>query len=209
MSAAAVPAASPIERHSSCISRPYVFIGLPWSRRSGSVLSGAVSADSNPAMPALPLGTLVVSDSGSETGAASRVHVWADAVRCGQLDRAQCSDQHIRSSSGTLFECLRGSGRRGHATPTLVGMTIEVVLESEVTDLERAAVAEVFETAGIQADVQSAYVRRSADLLPWIIEIIVTGVGARFMWAAAAGAGDEAGRDAWKGLKKLITGLYE
>jgi len=28
-------------------------------------------------------------------------------------DRAQCSDQHIHSSSGTLFECLRGSGRRG------------------------------------------------------------------------------------------------
>jgi hypothetical protein len=88
-------------------------------------------------------------------------------------------------------------------------MTIEVVLESEVTDVERAAVAEAFESAGIQADVQGAYVRRSTDLLPWIIEIIVTGVGARFMWAAAAGAGDEAGRDAWKRLKKLITDLYE
>jgi hypothetical protein len=60
-----------------------------------------------------PLGTLAVSDSGSETGAASRVHVWPDAVTCGQLDRAQCSDRHIHSSSGSLFECLRGSGRRG------------------------------------------------------------------------------------------------
>ena len=29
------------------------------------------------------------------------------------------------------------------------------------------------------------------------------------MWAALAGAGDEAGRDGWKGLKRLITGLYE
>jgi len=27
-----------------------------------------------------PFGTLVVSDSGSETGAASRVHAWPDAV---------------------------------------------------------------------------------------------------------------------------------
>ena len=35
--------------------------------------------------PAIQLGTLVVFDSGSETGAASRVHVWPDAVRYGQL----------------------------------------------------------------------------------------------------------------------------
>ena len=57
--------------------------------------------------------TSMVSDSGSETGAASSAHMRPAAVRCGQLDRAQCSDQHIHSSSGTLFECLRGSGRRG------------------------------------------------------------------------------------------------
>ena len=88
-------------------------------------------------------------------------------------------------------------------------MTVEVILESEVTDAERAAVAAAFESAGVQADVQGACIRHSADLLPWLIEIIVTGVGARFMWAAAAGAGDEAGRDVWKALKKLITGLYE
>ena len=30
--------------------------------------------------PAIPLGTLMVSDSGSETGAASRAHAWPDAV---------------------------------------------------------------------------------------------------------------------------------
>ena len=57
--------------------------------------------------------TSMVSDSGSETGAASSAHMRPAAVRCGQRDRAQCSDQHIHSSSGTLFECLRGSGRRG------------------------------------------------------------------------------------------------
>jgi len=37
----------------------------------------------------------------------------------------------------------------------------------------------------------------------------VAAAAGRFMWAAAAGAGDEAGRDGWKGLKRLITGLYE
>jgi hypothetical protein len=57
--------------------------------------------------------TSMVSDSGSETGAASSAHMRPAAVRCGQLDRAQCSDQHIYSSPGALFECLRGSGRRG------------------------------------------------------------------------------------------------
>ena len=101
------------------------------------------------------------------------------------------------------------SGRRGHVTPTLIDMTVEVILESEVTDVERAAVAQVFESAGIPADVEGAYIRRSADLLPWIIEITVAATATRFMWAAVGGAGDEAGRDAWKGLKMLITGLYE
>jgi len=85
-------------------------------------------------------------------------------------------------------------------------MTVEVILESEVADVEREAVTEVFESAGIQAEVRGAYVRRSADLLPWIIEITVAG---RFVWAAIGGAGDEAGRDGWKALKRLITRLYE
>lgn len=88
-------------------------------------------------------------------------------------------------------------------------MTVEVMLESEVTDGERAAVAEVFASAGIEADVKGACIRHSAGLLPWIIEIAVTVSAARFIWAAVAGAGDEAGRDAWKGLKRLITDLYE
>jgi hypothetical protein len=39
-----------------------------------------VSAGSNPAMPRHCSATSVMSDSGSETGAASRAHVWPDAV---------------------------------------------------------------------------------------------------------------------------------
>jgi hypothetical protein len=86
-------------------------------------------------------------------------------------------------------------------------MAIEVSLEAEATAADRAAVAGVFESADIQADVRADYIRRSIDLLPWLIVISV--VTARFLWAAVGGAGDEAGRDAWKGLKGLITGLYE
>src|SRR6266568_848573 len=51
-----------------------------WSWLGLSVLSGAVSAGSNPAMPRHCSATSVVSDSGSETGAAGRAHVWPDAV---------------------------------------------------------------------------------------------------------------------------------
>jgi hypothetical protein len=59
--------------------------GIELTRGALRLSSGAVSAGSNPAMPRLPcpgpmLGTSVVSDSGSETGAASRAHVWPDAV---------------------------------------------------------------------------------------------------------------------------------
>lgn len=88
-------------------------------------------------------------------------------------------------------------------------MTVEVIFESGATDAERAAVAEVFESAGIQADVQGTYIRRSADLLPWLIEFTVAWTIVKFLGAAAAGAADEAGRDAWKWLKRLNTGLYE
>ena len=39
-------------------------------------------------------------------------------------------------------------------------MTIEVMLDSEVTDAERAAIAEVFKSVGIKVDIQAAYIRR-------------------------------------------------
>jgi len=89
---------------------------------------------------------------------------------------------------------------------TLAGVTVEVSLEAEASAADRAAVAGVFESVGIRADVQATYIRRSADLLPWLI---VIAVAVRFLWAAVGGAGDEAGRDAWKGLKWLVAGLYE
>jgi hypothetical protein len=53
------------------------------------------------------------------------------------------------------------------------------------------------------------FIRRSTSVLPWIIEIVVGGAIGKFLWAAAAGAGDEAGRDGWKALKRLIIQLYE
>lgn len=69
--------------------------------------------------------------------------------------------------------------------------------------------AEVFESAGIRAVVRGDLIRRSAGLAPWFIEITAAWTIAKFLGAAAAGFADEAGRDGWKGLKRLITELYK
>jgi hypothetical protein len=46
---------------------------------------------------------------------------------------------------------------------------LDVMLETECTDADIAAVSEVFESAGIPADVSAVYARRSAGPLPWVI----------------------------------------
>lgn len=75
---------------------------------------------------------------------------------------------------------IRGRPRIPEVITTLAGMIVEVSLEAEASADDRAAVAEVFESAGIQADVKATYIRRSAGLLPWLIVIAVT---VRFLWA--------------------------
>ena len=59
---------------------------------------------------------------------------------------------------------------------SLAGVTVEVLFESEATDAERRAVADVFAAAGIDAVVKGAYLRRSADLLPGLLEITAAGL---------------------------------
>jgi len=88
-------------------------------------------------------------------------------------------------------------------------LTVEVSLESGCDEAECLAVAEVFEDAGVRAAVRGNLIRRSADLLPWIIDITVAGLVWKFLSAAVAGAGDDAGRDGWKWLRGVLTGLYE
>lgn len=84
---------------------------------------------------------------------------------------------------------------------------VEVILESEATDADRAAVAEVFDSAGVPAEVKGAYVRRSAEALPWLIEIEK---GAKYAVAMlAGGALSGPGQDAWTALKKLVSRLYK
>ncbi len=84
---------------------------------------------------------------------------------------------------------------------------VQKLLESECPPEQQAAVAKVFEDAGIPADVQAAVIRRSAELAPWLIDIEV---GVKFLVAAAAtGFGLAAGTDGWQGLKRLVQSLYK
>lgn len=87
---------------------------------------------------------------------------------------------------------------------------LDVILESECSDADLAAVDEVFEVAGLPADVHGAYVRESAGILPWVIIIGLPAwaIGV-FVKAALEGAGDEAGRDGWRALMHLVQALYE
>jgi hypothetical protein len=85
---------------------------------------------------------------------------------------------------------------------------LQVIVESESTEAERAAVADVFEVAGIPADVQGAYIRESAgDVLPWLTQI-ETAVK-DLLGLVAAGAAGAVGADGWTGVKGLVRHLYE
>ena len=87
---------------------------------------------------------------------------------------------------------------------------VSVMLESECSEADLAAVAEIFAEKGIPADVSAAYSRRSASDLPWLIVIGISfWISGTFVKAALEAAGDEAGRQGWRALKHLVQALYE
>lgn len=86
---------------------------------------------------------------------------------------------------------------------------MEVLLEDTCSAADLAAVTRVFEDAGIPADIARGVVRRSAGLLPWVILIGGGYASWTFVKAAIQGAGDEAGREGWRALMRLVKGLYE
>jgi hypothetical protein len=87
---------------------------------------------------------------------------------------------------------------------------VDVILESECSAADVAAVRAVFEAAGIPTDVSGGYARRSAGELPWLIVITISVWASRaFLKAALEGAGDEAGKQGWHALMRLVRALYE
>ena len=87
---------------------------------------------------------------------------------------------------------------------------VDVLMDGEASPDEVTAVEEVFKEEGIGASVRATYFRKSLDELPWVI--FISGVAfvliLDFLRAAAQGAGREAGRDAYQGLRRLVSRLY-
>src|ERR1022692_3227231 len=89
-------------------------------------------------------------------------------------------------------------------------MAVNVMLERECTEADLAAVAEVFDGAGIPANVHGSIIRLSAADLAWIVAVALPGwAGWTFFKAALQGAGDEAGRDGWRALMGFVKGIYD
>ncbi len=83
-------------------------------------------------------------------------------------------------------------------------MIDEVIVEDTATPDEVAAVKEVFARAGFDVEVDAAFGRRSADVLPWIVSVVlVTPIVAFF-----ASFGAEAGKDAYGAVKAWIAELF-
>lgn len=80
---------------------------------------------------------------------------------------------------------------------------IEVTLDIEATDIEVTAAAAAFAEAGFPAEVTANFERRSIEDLPWVVMITVPTTA--FFTAMAS----EAGKNAWKVLKRLGGRIHE
>jgi hypothetical protein len=78
-----------------------------------------------------------------------------------------------------------------------------VVIEAEAPTGHVEAVELALRRAGIEASVESAYERKSAELLPWVIQLPVGSTLAAFF----AKLGAEAAGDAYGQLKQLVADL--
>lgn len=80
-----------------------------------------------------------------------------------------------------------------------------VIVESEASSLALRAVRDALDDFGLrEVEVEASYPRRSADPLPWIIEITVAAPIAAFFIEVAKAAGKSAGEDAWKTFKGFV-----
>ena len=85
-------------------------------------------------------------------------------------------------------------------------LNIDILLEMEAPSQEVADVEEVARREGIRGSVRPSLIRLSQGELPWVV-ILLDPVAILFS-AFLKGAGQEAGRDAYKRLKSLVSRLY-
>lgn len=75
-----------------------------------------------------------------------------------------------------------------------------VYIEDTATPDHRDAVTQAFARAGFDVDVEAGYGRRSADVLPWIVQVDLL-LPVKVFLLAVVGA---AGTDAYSGVKKWV-----
>ncbi len=85
-------------------------------------------------------------------------------------------------------------------------MKVDVLLDSGASAAEITAVTDVLRDEGMEGSVKAAFSRRGADELPWVIFLM--GSVAVFFTAFLKGFGQEAGRDTYQGLRRLISRLF-
>ena len=85
-------------------------------------------------------------------------------------------------------------------------MNIEILLDSDASAAEMAAIKAVASEEGIHGYVNATWSSRGLGDSPWVICLLVPIV--IFFNAFISTVGKEAGRDAYQGLHRLITKLF-
>ena len=85
-------------------------------------------------------------------------------------------------------------------------MNIDILMDSDANASEVEAVTDVAREIGIHGSVQADYSSRAAIELPWVIFLLAP-VGV-FFSAFFTALGQEAGRDAYPGIRRLISRFF-
>ena len=85
-------------------------------------------------------------------------------------------------------------------------MKVDVLLDSGASAAEVTAVTDVLRNDGMEGSVEAALSSRGVGEFPWVI--ILLGPVAVFFSAFLTGFGQEAGRDTYQGLRRLVSSLF-
>ena len=85
-------------------------------------------------------------------------------------------------------------------------MSIDILLDSDASASEMASVVDVAREEGIHGSVEATLSSRSSGEIPWSIFLLAP-VGV-FFYKFFAAVGEEAGKDAYQGIRRLISRLF-
>ena len=91
-------------------------------------------------------------------------------------------------------------------TQELIGMNIEVILDSNASDSEIEAVKAVLREEGIHGSVEASLGGRGQGEFPWVIMLLMP--VASFLHGFASAFGKEAGRDAYQALRRWVSRFF-